>query len=816
MRWNPALTPTDILAVHAALLRTGEVLFFTGNEFWGRQHEQHLYDHVRLFNCQTLAITNVPIPDNISDLFCCGHAFFGHGNLLMAGGSKELPIDPHIGHAHWIGERRTWLFDVTTKRLVECASLNSNPAQMETRTGGRWYPTLVTLGNGQILAIGGHPDREDNRHSADLVEYFEWNNWCYAEGGRDPAINFDDKANPLEYPRLHLLPNGQVFSSTPFDGNRVMSYDLNTGWQAYSGLTPDDTDWRKHPAWLGLNNLDGYYQIYNQFNGTSVLLPLIPEQNYEATVMVHGNTHSYMINLSTADPRWQRLDGRPMNKRRLTVNSVILPTGEIFFCGGVEGNIYVIGEGEHAGQNAVGYPDATKVNEGEIYNPFTGQWSLTPAAQVARNYHSVALLMPDGRVWTAGSSRNHSANDDKDNRETRIELFEPWYYGLPARPRIHRVITDDGAAVLEVGGAFTVLTDRMNDIARVAIVRNGSVTHGFNSDQRYIGLTFTTMDGPVPDDPNGALKALRVSIPDNPNVAVPGDYMLFLIDEAGVPSEGKFININVGWSGWLEGSEDNCISAPGVASLSQSRLDVFAKRVTNGDVWHKWLDGTQWSNWESLGGPVSSAPAAISRGNNRLDVFARGMHNEAAHKWWNGNEWSHWENLGGPISSAPSATSWSMNRIDLFARGLSNEMAHKWWDGAGWSGWENLGGLLSSAPSAVSWGHNRIDCFALASDNSVIHKWWHGVGWSDWENLGGQFISSPTAASFRKDRIDLFAISSANHLWHRWWDGRQWNVWEDLGGELAYAPAAESRAFNRIDVVGISGKGNLMHKYWWK
>lgn len=865
MRWNLLSIEADILAVHAALLHTGEILFFTGNEFWGTQHDNHLYDHVRLFNCQTLEITKLSIPDNISDLFCCGHAFFGNGNLLMAGGSKDLPTTPHFGHSHWFGERRTWMFDVTTKKLTECASLNRNPGQTEDRTGGRWYPTLVTLGSGQILAVGGHPDKEDYRHSANAPEYFEWNSWRYAEGGTDSPINFDDTANPLEYPRLHLVPDGKVFSSTPFYGNQVMAYELNVGWRAYPDLTPDNSDWRKNPNWVGPSNNDGYYEIYNKFNGTSVLLPLIPEDNYEPRVMVHGNMNSYVINLSTDRPSWQKIDGRPIGKRRLTVNSVILPTGEIFFCGGVEGNIYIPKGG--GGEEYVSYCDDTAVNEAEIYNPFTGQWILTPAAQVVRNYHSVALLMPDGRVWTAGSSKDHAYNEgnvppNPDHRERRIEIFEPWYYGLPTRPKIKKVITDDGNVILKLGCKFTVLTDEINDIARVAIIRNGSVTHGFNSDQRYIGLTFTTVDYPLPTstDTDNKVKALRISVPVNPNIVVPGHYMLFLINRNGVPSEGTFININVGWSDWVEGSEDNCISSPSVISFSSSptassthsavadsiltrrafrtlnstemfpqsappifetafinnRLDVFAKRVMNGDVWHKWWDGMEWSNWESLGGPVSSAPAAVSWGKNRIDLFARGMHNEAAHKWLEGNNWSNWENLGGPISSAPSATCWGANRIDLFARGMHNELAHKWWNGKNWSSWENLGGLLSSAPSAVSWGYNRIDCFALDFNNSVIHIWWDGSSWSNWEDLGGQFLSSPTASSFRKNRIDLFVINSENHLCHRWWDGNTWNYWEDLGGELAYAPAATSRGFNRIDVIGVNSKGNLMHKYWWK
>src|SRR5262249_47495824 len=49
------------------------------------------------------------------------------------------------------------------------------------------------------------------------------------------------------------------------------------------------------------------------------------------------------------------------------------------------------------------------------------------------------------------------------------------------------------------------------------------------------------------------------------------------------------------------------------------------------------------------------------------------------HKWWNGSSWSGWESLGGVLTSAPAAVSWGPNRIDCFVRGTDNAMWHKWW-----------------------------------------------------------------------------------------------------------------------------------------
>jgi hypothetical protein len=174
------------------------------------------------------------------------------------------------------------------------------------------------------------------------------------------------------------------------------------------------------------------------------------------------------------------------------------------------------------------------------------------------------------------------------------------------------------------------------------------------------------------------------------------------------------------------------------------------------------------SNWESLGGGLSSGPDVCSWAQGRLDVFARGADNALWHKWFDGG-WSDWESLGGFLTSDPTAVSWSNGRIDVFARGGDNALWHKWFDG-GWSDWESLGGGLSSGPDVCSWAQGRLDVFARGADNALWHKWFDG-GWSDWESLGGSLTSDPAAVSWGKDRIDVFARGGDNGIWHKWFDG---------------------------------------------
>jgi hypothetical protein len=134
--------------------------------------------------------------------------------------------------------------------------------------------------------------------------------------------------------------------------------------------------------------------------------------------------------------------------------------------------------------------------------------------------------MPDGRVWTAGSDRN--GQQGRPNLEPRIEILEPPYIGNPNRPQIIHV---DAATI--PGAAFRVETPQARSIRRISLLRAGSVTHAFSSDQRYVELEFS-----VTSD-----NELRVTAPPKYEIAPPGFYLLFLLNSEVIPSEGVFIHM---------------------------------------------------------------------------------------------------------------------------------------------------------------------------------------------------------------------------------------------------------------------------------
>src|SRR5579871_5405478 len=115
----------QILAIHAALLANGKIVYFSGDQHDPGQFANSLFDHARVFDCSTLAVSPCTPAPGISDLFCCGHAFLPSGQLLIAGGTKRF--------AGFEGAPQAWIFDPATSSFAAVSSMSD----------GRWYPSLV-------------------------------------------------------------------------------------------------------------------------------------------------------------------------------------------------------------------------------------------------------------------------------------------------------------------------------------------------------------------------------------------------------------------------------------------------------------------------------------------------------------------------------------------------------------------------------------------------------------------------------------------------------------------------------------------------
>jgi len=491
--WHVLPNDSEVLAVHAAMLHTGKILYFSGDEHDAHQHEMHELDHTRLFDCDTLQVE--PAPSPTSDVFCSGHSMLPDGRLLVAGGTESFPGEMATMHEGFTGLRDAWIFRPGSETWLRAANMCHEPGK--STGGGRWYPTLVTLPDGRVLAVAGIPMQVDSRMTNDSPETFRPDP---APTGTWELIGASDPANTLPtYPRVHVLPGGRVFSATPVKGTGNRRFDPVSAAWADVCVRPSDA-------------------IYRGLQSTSVLLPLLPWRNHRPRVILTGASQPLVADLGAPAPAWtptgpRTLPGSPVRRHG---QAVLLPTGDVFVCGGV---------------TATGTTsDANGVMEAELYSPTKNQWTTLEPATVVRNYHSVIQLMPDGRVWTAGSSHNGAQSFPEtniDNRELRIEIYEPDYVSK-SRPEI-----TEFPPTVTCGHSFTVRTPQAGSIRRVALIRCGAVTHGFNSDQRYVACTFQKT----------GTDRLRVSAPPDSTIAPPGYYLLFAIDQHRVPSEAKFVRV---------------------------------------------------------------------------------------------------------------------------------------------------------------------------------------------------------------------------------------------------------------------------------
>jgi hypothetical protein len=581
---------SQVLAVHAALLPPGVILYFSGSEYNPDQHNAGLIDHARLYDCATGAISLASSPT--TDLFCCGHAVLGDGRLLVAGGTERFPVPAGFHHHHWPGARDAWIFNWRDRRWLQVSEMN--PAQPQDWIddgpgGGRWYPTLATLADGSVLAMSGHPGRSDGRHTNNTPEIYinEQNRWLLRKPFGVESFPGAEAVVPVQYPRLHLLPWGDVCCVTPMDGtNRSVRYDPRTERKSYVGQPFTNTDYLDPAIAGGLNT-------------TSVLLPFTTRHPYRAQVLLCGSNDALRIDLDDVAARWvptasRALEGSP---RRFNLTAVLLPTGDVFVSGGV---------------SDPALRDSSGVRVAEIYHPDSDRWEAVEEAHVVRNYHSVALVMPDGAVWTAGSNHDHEPSTGvgglggRDTRELRIEVYEPDYvHG--ARP-----VVTVAPRELAYGETFELQVRSASRIGRVAMLRTGSSTHAFDSDQRYVEVLFSPLD-------EGRVLATAPAVK---GVAPAGNYLLFVLSDANTPSIGHFVQLSAELTRPATGTGFAVCPEPGVVEVFWVRPDGMV--FTNARDPH--INSGNWNNPVPIAAAVGAADprsgvAAVCPAPGIVEVF---------------------------------------------------------------------------------------------------------------------------------------------------------------------------------------------------
>ncbi|MGA2588952.1 MAG: galactose oxidase-like domain-containing protein [Bryobacteraceae bacterium] len=484
-QWSAPFTLANV-AIHAHLLPSGKVLY------WGRRKEvgSTVFATLNEHDCSPFVwdpATNTSKPTSnrpamadgtLVNLFCSGHTFLPDGRLMVTGG--------HLFDGQ--GVNQTCIYNPATDSWTAEQTMNN----------GRWYPTAVTLPDGGALVCAGTfptgPLRPPNNDSAVDTIPQVWN------GGPWQSLadfNKDGRPSLTPFPRMHVAPDGRVFMSGGL--GESFFFDPKNGGT-----------WTAGPS------------------RASGLRDYAPSVMYDAgkVIFIGGGLDSgsqaptnivEIIDLNAAAPVWQATSS--MHFARRQHNATILPDGTVLVTGGTQG----------AGFNnlAIGDP----IRAAELWDPNTKQWTVLAEESVDRCYHSTAVLLPDGRVLSAGGGEYaptpNVANPPQDSHAD-AQLFSPPYLFNGPRPSI-------GSAPNQVayGKSFEVVVAQPEQIARVSWIRLASVTHSFDQNQRINFLAFT----------RGAGK-LTVTAPANANICPPGHYMLFVLNEKNVPSVAHIVQIS--------------------------------------------------------------------------------------------------------------------------------------------------------------------------------------------------------------------------------------------------------------------------------
>ena len=351
----------------------------------------------------------------------------------------------------------------------------------------RWYPSVTPLANGEMLITGGVvPQGPD---PTDPPEVRTTSGGLRTLSGA--TLNQWDL--PL-YPWMDQAPDGRVIYTGP--SNELRALDTRGGG-----------------SWESLGARDGIDRNYGSRAFYDVGKILVTGGGHPPTagarvVDINGSAPQVTATGSMAHARRQH-------------NATVLADGTVLATGGLSSNADLVDM--QAG-----------VYEAELWNPRTGVWAPMASESVTRQYHSSALLLPDGRVLSAGGGICGTCKD-VGYLAKNAQVFSPPYLfkkdgsgQLAPRPAITAA-----PSALNRSANFTIGTPNAASIRKVALIRVAAATHSVNMEQRFIPLDF-----------KAGSCALTATAPASANIAPPGYYMLFLIDSHGVPSVSRMVRFS--------------------------------------------------------------------------------------------------------------------------------------------------------------------------------------------------------------------------------------------------------------------------------
>ena len=465
---------------------------------------------------------------NDEEMFCADLAGLADGRVLIAGGidwynepdlmNTEKGDPANVGFIELSGLRNSRVFDPATDSFTQAGPM-AHP---------RWYPTLVPLSDGRVLAVSGVTKLVKSTQGGQVrrTETFDPATLSWSENYVGPA---SENSLPFQA-RLHLTPDGKVFYTGSGQGWAPFGQAVDEAlWGLQQSFDPATKTWTVvGPGPFGVARDYAY----------SLMLPLEPPYD-RARILEFGGAlgpspggylavpFSTVTTVDRAGHVTNEMTGN-LHQPRWAGSGLPLPDGTVLAVGGAR-NSHPATPGLDIALRTV-----------EQYDPGSGQWS--ELAPISRDpaYHYTATLLGDGRVLIGGGAPIGTlfgphqdaggpfANNDQDSS---FQVFSPPYLFRGDRPTIARA-----PAGVAWGGSFEVGTPQAADIESVVLIRLPSAQHQNDSDARTIKLAFE----------RAGADRLRVTAPPSGVIAPPGAYYLFVnrrTADGPVPSVARIVRL---------------------------------------------------------------------------------------------------------------------------------------------------------------------------------------------------------------------------------------------------------------------------------
>ena len=469
-----------IVPVSAVMLPNNKLLTFSAFDNMAFNITPNTITKVAILDLNTGKVTE---PININthhQMFCEGLALLADGRVLINGGSND---------------RATTIYNPTTNTWTVGPLMNIPRA----------YNADTLLSTGQVLTLGGSwYDSAGNKNGEIFTPSGTTGSWRKLPGVLATNILTADPAGVFRadnHAWLFAQANGTVFHAGPSKQTNWITTTGN-GSITFAGDRGDSAD-----AMNGNAVMYDVGKILTVGGATAY-------QDYGSAVDTQATNRAYTIDIS-GGPSQPVAFARTsdMAYARAFSNSVVLPDGKVLVVGGQ--------------QHPQAFTDTGAVLSPELWDPATGKFTVMAPETVPRTYHSVAILLPDGRVFSGGGGLCGSCTTNHPDGQ----IYSPPYLFNPDGTLRTRPVITSAPAKAAAGSTITVTTNSATPT--FALIRMSAVTHGVNNDQRRIPLTPTTANGTT----------YTLQLPSDNGVVLPGNYMLFALDANGTPSVAQIMNI---------------------------------------------------------------------------------------------------------------------------------------------------------------------------------------------------------------------------------------------------------------------------------